>query len=82
MDAGHRYGACHCLLFGCQRLHGSGYIAAFTGGLLFGFKAKDAIQKLVMAAEGIGETLALMKRANTMTANRTISYLLFHVMVK
>ncbi len=43
-----------------QSLHGSGYIAAFTGGLLFGFKAKEATHKLVLAAEGVGETLALM----------------------
>ena len=43
-----------------QSLHGSGYIAAFTGGLLFGFKAKEATHKLVLAAEGTGETLALM----------------------
>ena len=42
-----------------QSLHGSGYIAAFTGGLLFGFMAKDATHKLVLAAEGTGETLAL-----------------------
>ncbi len=43
-----------------QSLHGSGYIAAFTGGLLFGFKAKEATHKLVLAGEGVGETLALM----------------------
>jgi len=43
-----------------QTLHGSGYIAAFTGGLLFGFMAKDATHKLVLAAEGTGETLALV----------------------
>jgi NhaP-type Na+/H+ or K+/H+ antiporter len=43
-----------------QSLHGSGYIAAFTGGLLFGFMAKDATHKLVLAAEGTGETLALV----------------------
>jgi len=43
-----------------QSLHGTGYIAAFTGGLLFGFKAKEATHKLVLAAEGTGETLALM----------------------
>jgi len=42
-----------------QSLHGSGYIAAFTGGLLFGFKAKGATHRLVLASEGIGETLAL-----------------------
>jgi len=39
---------------------GSGYIAALTGGLLFGFMAKDATHRLVLAAEGTGETLALM----------------------
>jgi NhaP-type Na+/H+ or K+/H+ antiporter len=43
-----------------QSLHGSGYIAAFTGGLLFGFRAEDATHRLVLAAEGTGETLALM----------------------
>jgi len=43
-----------------QSLHGSGYIAAFTGGLLFGFVAKDQTHKLVLAAEGTGETLALI----------------------
>jgi NhaP-type Na+/H+ or K+/H+ antiporter len=43
-----------------QSLHGSGYIAAFTGGLLFGFIAKGDTHKLVLAAEGTGETLALM----------------------
>jgi len=43
-----------------QSLHGSGYIAAFSGGLLFGFMAKDATHRLVLAAEGTGETLALM----------------------
>jgi NhaP-type Na+/H+ or K+/H+ antiporter len=43
-----------------QSLHGSGYIAAFTGGMLFGFMAKDAAHKLVLAAEATGETLALV----------------------
>jgi NhaP-type Na+/H+ or K+/H+ antiporter len=43
-----------------QSLHGSGYIAAFTGGLLFGHLAKDDTHKLVLAAEGVGETLALV----------------------
>jgi NhaP-type Na+/H+ or K+/H+ antiporter len=43
-----------------QSLHGSGYIAAFTGGMMFGFMAKDATHKLVLAAEGTGETLALV----------------------
>ncbi len=43
-----------------QSLHGSGYIAAFSGGLFFGFMAKESTHKLVLAAEGIGETMALM----------------------
>jgi len=43
-----------------QSLHGSGYIAAFTGGLLFGYLAGDATHKLILAAEGMGETLALL----------------------
>ena len=43
-----------------QSLHGSGYIAAFTGGMLFGFLAKESTHDLVLAAEGTGETLAMM----------------------
>jgi len=43
-----------------QSLHGSGYIAAFTGGMLFGYLAKGDTHKLVLAAEGTGETLALV----------------------
>ncbi len=41
-------------------LHGSGYIAAFTGGMYFGYLAKAATHKLVFASEGVGETLALV----------------------
>lgn len=43
-----------------QSLHGSGYIAAFAGGILFGILAKQNKHKLLHAAEGIGETLALV----------------------
>ena len=43
-----------------QSLHGSGYIAAFTGGVLFGYLAKDKTHALVHPAEAIGETLALL----------------------
>lgn len=42
-----------------QSLHGSGYIAAFSGGILFGYLSKET-HKLVHSAEGIGETLALL----------------------
>ncbi|NOR20158.1 MAG: sodium:proton antiporter [Xanthomonadales bacterium] len=43
-----------------QSLHGSGYIAAFTGGMLFGSLAKEHTHDLVLAAEGTGEILALL----------------------
>jgi NhaP-type Na+/H+ or K+/H+ antiporter len=43
-----------------QSLHGSGYIAAFIGGILFGLLAKESTHKLVLAAEGVAETLAMM----------------------
>ncbi|NOQ41917.1 MAG: sodium:proton antiporter, partial [Desulfuromusa sp.] len=42
-----------------QSLHGSGYVAAFVGGLLFGFLSRPYKHKLLHAAEGTGETLAL-----------------------
>ena len=52
------------LAIGCfavaQSLHGSGYIAAFTGGLLFGFLAKEETHELVLAAEGVGEIFAMI----------------------
>ncbi len=41
-------------------LHGSGYIAAFTGGMLFGYLEKKSTHKLVLAAEGTAEALALV----------------------
>jgi NhaP-type Na+/H+ or K+/H+ antiporter len=43
-----------------QSLHGSGYIAAFVGGLLFGHFAKGKTHQLVMAGEGIAELLAML----------------------
>lgn len=43
-----------------QSVHGSGYIAAFAGGILFGAIARESRHKLVHSAEGIGETLALL----------------------
>jgi NhaP-type Na+/H+ or K+/H+ antiporter len=43
-----------------QVLGGSGFIAAFTGGLLFGFLAKDLREEFLLAAEGTGDTLALV----------------------
>ncbi len=42
-----------------DRLHGSGYIAAFIGGLLFGHMTRRT-HELVKAGEGIAELLAMM----------------------
>ena len=43
-----------------QSLHGSGYIAAFTGGMLFGFLAKENTHEMLIAAEVDGEVLAML----------------------
>jgi NhaP-type Na+/H+ or K+/H+ antiporter len=52
------------LAFGCfaiaQFLGGSGFIAAFTGGLLFGVLVKQHRDEFLRAAEGTGDTLALI----------------------
>ncbi len=52
------------LAIGCfavaQSLHGSGYIAAFVGGLVFRGMIGDKVHHLVEPAEGIGEVLALV----------------------
>jgi len=45
---------------GAQLLGGSGFIAAFVGGLLFGALAKERKHALLLAAEGAGETVALV----------------------
>ena len=43
-----------------QSVGGSGFIACFAGGMLFGWIAKENRHKLLMAAEGTGDTLALI----------------------
>ena len=43
-----------------QILGGSGFIACFAGGLLFGAMAKEHKPGLLLAAEGTGDTLALI----------------------
>jgi len=43
-----------------QLLDGSGFIAAFSGGLLFGSLAKQHREELLRTAEGIGDTMALV----------------------
>lgn len=43
-----------------QSLHGSGYIAAFSGGMLFGHLAGKHKHDLLLSPEAIGDTLALL----------------------
>ncbi len=43
-----------------QSLGGSGYIAAFAGGILFGMLTGRETHKLVLHAEGLAETLAMI----------------------
>jgi NhaP-type Na+/H+ or K+/H+ antiporter len=43
-----------------QSLHGSGFIACFLGGLLFGYSARERTHVLVLAGEGIAELLAML----------------------
>jgi NhaP-type Na+/H+ or K+/H+ antiporter len=43
-----------------QSLHGSGFIACFVGGLLFGYLSEERTHHLVLAGEGIGELLAML----------------------
>ncbi len=49
--------ACYAV---AQELGGSGFIASFTGGLLFGGIAKRHKETLLLAAKGTGDTLALI----------------------
>ena len=43
-----------------QAIGGSGFIACFVGGMLFGGIAKDLKHGLLLATEGTGDTLALL----------------------
>ena len=52
------------LAFACfafaDMLGGSGYIAAFVGGMVFGSLLKEDLHELVKPAEGIGEVMAML----------------------
>ncbi len=52
------------LAIGCfslaQSLGGSGYIAAFTGGMLFGYFAREDTHEVLHSSEGVAETLAML----------------------
>ena len=43
-----------------QALHGSGYIAAFVGGLCFRGAMKEDVHAMLEPAEGVGEVLAML----------------------
>jgi len=43
-----------------QSLHGSGYIAAFVGGILFGYLAKEETHEMLTGAEVNGEVMAML----------------------
>ncbi|MEP4485832.1 MAG: cation:proton antiporter [Halioglobus sp.] len=43
-----------------QWLGGSGFIAAFSGGMLFGWMVREHKHKLLLAAEGTGDTMSLL----------------------
>tara|TARA_E500000178_G_scaffold329844_1_gene361184 strand:- start:3278 stop:4195 length:918 start_codon:yes stop_codon:yes gene_type:complete len=43
-----------------QGLHGSGYIAAFVGGLCFRGAMKEDVHVMLLPAEGVGEVLAMV----------------------
>jgi len=49
--------ACFAL---AQYVGGSGFIASFAGGIYFGWLAREHRQKLLLAAEGTGDALALV----------------------
>ncbi len=43
-----------------QTLHGSGFIAAFVGGFLFGYMARRHAHELVLHTEGLGDLLGML----------------------
>ena len=43
-----------------QEFHGSGYIASFSGGLLFGYLTKEKAHHLIIGTESAAEVLALL----------------------
>jgi len=66
-----------------QSLHGSGYIAAFAGGIIFGFLAKKDTHKLVMPGEGIAEGMAMLTWLifGTVVIDRVAQYFTWEMIV-
>ncbi len=66
-----------------QSLHGSGYVAAFTGGLLFGSYKTAESHGLILAAEGTSETMALVTWVmfGSAVLGQTLGYFSWQVVV-
>ena len=66
-----------------QTLHGSGYVAAFVGGLLCGSFATSEKHGLILAAEGTSETLALVTwvMSGSAVLGQSLGYFSWQVMV-
>lgn len=66
-----------------QYLGGSGFIAAFSGGLLFGGITKEHKHRLLLAAEGTGDTLGLLTWVvfGSAVMGQSIAYLSWDVLL-
>jgi NhaP-type Na+/H+ or K+/H+ antiporter len=66
-----------------QTLHGSGYVAAFVGGLMFGSYKTSENHGLILAAEGTSETLALLTWVmfGSAVLGQTLGYFSWQVVV-
>ena len=72
--------ACFAL---AEFLGGSGFIAAFTGGILFGSLNKQNKHKFTRSAEGTGDTLALLTWVifGAMVVGQSFSYFDWHILL-
>ena len=66
-----------------QTLHGSGYVAAFVGWLLFGSYQTSVKHQLVLAAESTSETMALLTWVafGSAVLGQSLGYSSWHVVV-
>lgn len=66
-----------------QFIGGSGFIAAFSGGLLFGVLAKEHREEFLRAAEGTGDTMALITWVifGAAVIGKTIDYFSWTVLI-
>ena len=66
-----------------QTLHGSGYVAAFVGGLLFGSYPTSVKHQLLLASESTSETLALLTWVvfGSAVVGQSLGYFSWQVMV-